>query len=193
MKWNLRSLLILLLIVALSFGFGAAFDGIATAVERHRYPIREDYAALISEASAEFGVPETVLWAVARAESDFASNKKSEDGSIGLMQISPSEMETICTLALGETVPDEGMLYDPKTNLRLGAAWLSHLYQTFGMWEPVFAAWHAGLDTVVAWMSDPTCLNEQGRLTSIPDRETERFVSDITRAVSLYTSLYYES
>ena len=193
MKWNLRTLLILCLIVALSFGFGAAYNGVARAVERHRYPLVEDYAALIAEKAAEFGIPETVLWAVCRAESEFVSNKKSEDGSIGLMQISPVEMETICSLALGEPAPDAGMLYDPATNLRLGAAWLSYLYQAYGMWEPVFAAWHAGMDSVSAWMTDPTNLNEQGRLTSIPDKDTARFVSDTQSAVSLYTSLYYES
>ena len=192
MKWNLRSILILFLILALSFGFGAAYNGVATAVERHRYPIVEDYAALISENAAAFGVPETVLWAITRAESDFVSNKKGEDGSIGLMQISPDEMETICSLALGEPAPESGLLYDPATNLRLGAAWLSYLYRVFGTWEPVFAAWRAGLEPVRGWMSDPACLNEQGRLVHIPDKATARFVSSAQRAVSLYTSLYYE-
>ena len=44
MKFNARSALILLLILALSVGFGFAYDGIATALERNKYPLNERYA-----------------------------------------------------------------------------------------------------------------------------------------------------
>ena len=188
-----RRFSILLLILALSIGFGFAFDAAAEAIERKRYPLVEEYAALISDYAEEFGVPEAVIWATVRTESGFASNAVSDDGEVGLMQLTPSDMEAIFQNILREDAPDAGLLYDPKTNLRLGAARLSSLYEQYGAWDTVFAAWHAGTVAVDGWLSDPSNLNEWGSLERIPNKETDAFVSDLRRSVKFYTSLYYEA
>ena len=193
MKLTLQRLVILAVLIPASILFGIGFDAVATAVERSRYPQDERYAALIHGQSESFGVPPSIIWATVLLESDFVSNAVSGSGEIGLMQISPAMMDIICREVLGEPTPDAGMLYDPATNLRLGTAWLSALYERYGMWESVYAAWHAGTGSADYWLSDPECLNEQGRLTYIPDKDTANFVSRMIKGAEMYTKLYYES
>ncbi len=192
MKLNARRLLIFCLILAASIGFGFAYDGIATAVEKKNHPLPHDLQPIVSASAEEFGVPETVIFAMVRAESGFVSSKVGADGRVGLMQISPERLAFVYEKVLGEEIPNVGLLYDPRTNLRVGTAYLSYLYQKYGMWEPVFAAWRVGEAQTDLWLADPTCLNAQGRLTAIPDRETQSFVSDLLRANKLYASLYFE-
>ena len=192
MKLNLQRTVAFLLLIALSVGFGFAFDAVATAVERHRYPRPTEIADLIERNAREFGLPEPVLWATVHTESNFTSNAVSGDGSIGLMQLTPDDFLLICTQVLKEDAKDSGMLYDPATNLRCGTAWISALYQRYGVWDTVYAAYYAGTDTVDAWLANPELVTPQGTLR-IPDRDTASYVKAVNRAVHLYSQLYYES
>ncbi len=191
MKFNCRRLIAFFLLIALSVGFGFAFDAIATAIEKRKYPMDDRFAADIQKNAAEFGVPETVLWAFVRTESSFASNVVSDGGEIGLMQLSPERLHHIYTDILKEPVPDDGMLYDPATNLRAGAALVSELYRQYGVWETVYAAYYAGEEQVNAWLSDARYVNAQGRLQELPDKGTEKYIKQMTKAVKLYEQLYY--
>lgn len=191
MKLTAQRLLIFFLIILLSAGFGFAYDAIADTAERRSYPQVEGYTEVIAACSAEFGIPEAVIWATVRTESNFVSSAVTED-AIGLMQLTPDQLTFICREILHEEPPDTGMLYDPKTNLRIGCAWLSALYQRYGMWESVYAAWYAGTDAADAWLANPDCLNGQGRLTRIPDSKTAAFVSRMKKAADMYAKLYYE-
>lgn len=193
MKLTYQRVIAFFLLIALSVGFGFAFDGIATAIEKRKYPLDERYAAEIQSNAEEFGVPETVLWATVRTESDFVSNLVSETGEIGLMQLSPTRFQSIYTDILNEPVPESGMLYDPATNLRAGAALLSELYRRYGVWETVYAAYFAGEAQVDLWLADPELVNEQGRLQSIPDKATAKYVKQTVKATELYEKLYYSA
>ena len=190
MKLTLRHLLIFLLIAACSVGFGFAFDGVATAVERKNHPRPEKIAPFVEEYAREFGVPETVIWATVCTESDFASNA-SKDARVGLMMISPALYETVCREILDEEPLDSGILYDPQTNLRIGTAYLSYLYRRYGVWDSVFAAYFAGTDAVDAWLSDPAHVNEQGFLKDLP-RDVQTYTEEIHKTVALYGKLYYQ-
>ena len=57
MKFNARSFAIIAAILVLSIGFGFAFDGVATAIEKNRYPLSPRYAEDIREVAAEYGIP----------------------------------------------------------------------------------------------------------------------------------------
>lgn len=192
MKMNARRLLILCLILAVSIGFGFAYDGIATVIEKRSHPIPRELKEILLDCAEEFGVPETVILAVVKAESGFVSSKVAADGRVGLMQISPERLTFVYQSILGEEAPNAGLLYDPSTNLRVGTAYLSYLYQRYGMWEAVFAAWHMGEAQTDLWLADPACLSEQGRLTNIPNREAQAFVHRLLKLTKAYTSLYYE-
>ncbi|MBQ9796166.1 MAG: lytic transglycosylase domain-containing protein [Clostridia bacterium] len=191
MKFNARSALILLLILALSVGFGFAYDGIATALERNKYPLNERYADDIRAAAEAYGIPEAIVWATVCTESGFSGDLVGEDGGIGLMQLTPDTFSMIQTKLLGESAEEAGRLYEPQKNLQCGAAYLSYLYQRYGVWETVFAAYHAGTDAVDAWLQDPECVSEMGTLVKIPDAATARYVKALAEAHSLYTTLYF--
>ena len=122
--------------------------------------------------------------------SNFKSNAVSEDGRIGLMQISPEHFSFICTELLKSGEKDTGLLYDPDTNLRAGCAWLSYLYNRYGIWEHVFAAYREGTEKVDLWLQAPENLSEQGVLIQIPDRETEAFIQEMMETLQAYNDLY---
>ena len=193
MKFNARSFAIIAAILVLSIGFGFAFDGIATAIEKKQYPLSERYADDILEVSIEYGIPEVILWAIVRTESGFAGDLEGNDGGIGLMQLTPDEFAMIQTDILKKAPEDKGLLYDPKKNLACGAAYLSYLYQRDGVWETVFAAFDAGTETVDAWLTNPEYVNELGMLENIPNAKTARFVRDVTKARELYIKLYFNT
>ena len=192
MKINIRHVSILLAILIASVGFGFAFDAIATAIEKNEYPIVDTYADQIRATAEEFAIPEAILWAVVRTESNFASNVVGDDGSIGLMQLTPEDLAMIQAEILEEPPQESGMLYDPKTNLRVGGAYLSYLYQRYGVWYTVFAAYAAGCDAVDDWMQDERYVNGHGTLIAIPDADVSAHVARTMNAHKLYTRLYFD-
>lgn len=191
LRLNLKHLLILLAILAASVGFGFASDGILTAWEKHTHPRPEEFREEIAQNAQEYALPEAILWASACVESNFASNAKGEDGSIGLLQIHPDRFAQIRKEILELPPIEGGMLYDPATNLQSGAAYLSHLYHRYGVWDTVFAAWATDEKTVDAWLKDPAYTNDGGTLSQIPDAAAKDFVEQMRKAVALYTKLYY--
>ena len=189
MKLNAKRVGLFLLILVASILFGKIYDAATTAREKKNYPIDPRYEAYVTDAAEEFGVPKSVLWAFCREESDFSSGLLSSDGRIGLLQISPSVLEFVSTKIL-ETSYETGMLYDPKTNLRVGAAYLSYLYERYGNWSTVFAAYHVGVNTVDAWLKDPDHVSSTGELKRLPS-STASYIKRLTKAASLYQNLYY--
>ena len=193
MKLTLHRVLAFFLLVALSVGFGFAWDAVATAVERHRYPMPSNLSVKVSQYAEQYGIPEPILWATVRNNSQFASNAVSENGAVGLTQLTPERFEWICLNLLGGEPLDEGMLFDPDTNLSAGCAYLSYLYDRYGVWEHAFAAYDTDPQTVDAWLSDPQNLSGQGILQKYPDHATAAYVKDMKTAVEFYSKLYYET
>ena len=191
MKFNARSLAIIAAILVVSIGFGFAFDAAATAIEKKNYPLSPRYANDISKVALEYGIPEVILWATVRTQSGFSSNLEGKDGGIGLMQLTPDEFAMIQTDILGIPQEDAGRLYDPVKNLQCGAAYLSYLYERYGVWETVFAAFDAGTSAVDAWLANPEYVSNLGTLKNIPNTETARFVRDVEKAREIYIKLYF--
>ena len=193
MKLTLRRVLAFFLLIALSIGFGFAWDAGATAIERHRYPLREELTDKISQYAGQYGVPEPILWATVRTNSRFASNAVSVDGAVGLTQLMPECFEWICINLLDGEPKDAGMLFDPDTNLSAGCAYVSYLYDRYGVWDHVYAAYFATPELVDTWLSDLQNLSNQGVLKIYPDKATAAYVDDMRTAVEYYNKLYYQS
>ena len=193
MKLTLRRVIAFFLLIALSVGFGFAWDAVATAVERHRYPMQAELSLKISQHAEQYGIPEPVLWATVRNNSRFASNAVSQNGAVGLMQLTPERFEWICLNLLGGEPMDAGMLFDPETNLSAGCSYVSYLYDRYGVWDHVFAAYHTNPEAVDAWLSDSQNLSDQGVLQKYPDKATAAYVKEMRTAVEYYSKLYYQS
>ena len=191
MKLNVWRLLAFLLLIALSVGFGFGFDAVATAIERSTYPCPEEYAEPIRQMSERYALPEPVLWGFLQNASRFESNAVHGE-AIGLMQLTPTQFSYIRKNLLGEESAESGLLYDPSTNLNAGCAYLSHLYQRYGVWDLTFAAYCVGADTVDAWLTDPELVDSRGALTEIPDVEVREYVEGVERVIEQYRTLYFK-
>lgn len=195
MNTTLRSILIraatVILIIAVSIGFGFAFDAICTRIEKGNYPRPEAYSGFVEKYSEMYGVPEQIVYAVMKVESGFESDAVSSMGAIGLMQIMPSTFDWLSRQILGETL-DAGMLYSPETNIRYGVFYLSYLYNEYGIWDTCFAAYNGGMGNVNEWLKDEKNVDDNGILIKIPNRETAAYVDKVNDAIDMYAKLYYQ-
>lgn len=186
---NFKRIGLFLLILAASILFGILYDAAATSREKKNYPIDDRYKSYVADAAEEFGIPEPVLWAFCREESNFDSALLSKNGEIGLMQITPERLSFVSTKIL-ETSYETGILYDPKTNLRVGGAYVSYLYERYGNWSTVYAAYVAGTKPVDEWLRDEEHVSSTGELKKLPS-STASYIKRLTKATTLYQKLYY--
>jgi soluble lytic murein transglycosylase len=178
----------IVIILVLSIVCALIYQVVWDKIDRQRYP--RQYSEYVSEYSAAYGVPEYVVYAVIKVESDFASNAESHAGAIGLMQLMPDTFDWV-SMRLKRS-SEQGMLYDPRTNIEYGTYMLSFLYMRYNRWDTAFAAYNAGHSRVDQWLTDPEITDEDGNLVRIPFRETEKYVKKVNDAIEVYKRLYYQ-
>ncbi len=111
------------------------------------------------EASETYGVPLSLLKAVAKAESDFNPNVVSSAGAVGIMQLMPA------------TAKELGVqnIYDVKENIMGGAKELSGLLKRYdGDLTLTLAGYNAGIGNVQKYGGVP------------PFQETQNYIKKIT-------------
>lgn len=119
-----------------------------------------DIAKAILDASQRYQIDPIILMSVIHNESSFNPKAIGRHGEIGLMQIRPGTALWMISTA-GIDSPSEAAeltdhkkvieaLYDPATNIMLGAAYLSHMKQKFaGQGNLYLAAYNMGPRNVV--------------------------------------------
>jgi soluble lytic murein transglycosylase len=172
-------------VAAICLGFLA--DLIITCFEKNAYP--QDYAEYVTVYAEKYGVPEELVYAVIRTESDFDSGAVSSAGAVGLMQLMPQTFKWLTDEILFEHM-ESGMIYDPETNIRYGTYYLSRLYDRYGNWEVALAAYNGGPGNVDKWLENDRYADGEGGLKRIPFRETRHFVVRVTDAWDMYERLY---
>ena len=107
------------------------------------------HASCFRAASATYGIPETLLLAVARGESDFESTARSRANAHGVMQILwPTTANHLGIYRLTE-------LYDPCTNIDAGARYLQEMLNRFnGNLHLALAAYNYGPERISANIED---------------------------------------
>jgi hypothetical protein len=130
-----------------------------------RIKINEQYLIdqSVSRASARYNLPQELIMAVIKAESDFQTRAVSSAGAQGLMQLMPSTARE-----LGVKNP-----FDIRENIEGGAKYLKKMLDIFsGNLEQALAAYNAGPQAVK---------NHQGR---IPFQETRLYVKRVLSFVN---------
>lgn len=185
-KAIIRSIVIIGIVVA-SIAIGTGVDRICRSIDIKTHPLK--YTEYVDKYSEMYGVPRSVIYSVIKTESGFTSNAVSTAGAIGLMQLMPSTFTWLCEKQ-GEEL-DTGLLYDPETNIRYGTYYLSYLYEQFGLWETVYAAYNCGPGRVKEWQSDTEYSDSNGILKNIPISETASYVKKVSKSAEIYEKLYF--
>ena len=139
-------------------------DADAPLVSLDRQPqliANQPYAELVSAAASANQLPEALLHAVIKSESNYNPGATSPKGAGGLMQLMPG------------TARDMGVtdVYDPKANIQGGAKYLKRLMTMFDNDIALaVAAYNAGPDAVLS----------RGRVIP-PFAETQRYVPSVLR------------
>ena len=185
------SLNALLIILAASVVFAVLYTIIANTMEKHIYPRK--YSNFVEKYSAEFGVPENIIYAVIKTESDFerTAASSSEPPALGLMQLTEETYEWVSG-KLKES-PSAFEIYDPETNIKYGVWYLSYLYARFDNWDTAFAAYNAGPGNVSKWLKDEEYSSDGETLFYIPFKETRNYLKKVNKQTEIYRNLYYTS
>ena len=172
-------------IFVLSAVIATVFVIVQSAVTRATHPL--PYGEQVAKACEMYSVPQEIVYAVIKCESDFKPDCVSQKGAIGLMQLTPDTFTWLCSKS-GDGDPSAERLYMPEVNIRYGVCFLSMLYTEFGVWDTCFAAYNAGRTKVGAWLKDPS-FNQNGKLVNIPIPETRDYVKKVCRAWKVYKSI----
>lgn len=186
MKKKLLNPLAVIIIIALSVGCAFLYDALFTQYRLGEYPRK--YNDTVIASYYEYSVPVSVIYSAIKIESDFNPGLESEDGGIGLLQLTREEYNRLAD-ELGK-YKDPGLLFEPATNIDIGTYKLSKLFIKYQSWRAVYAAFYIGEDTVDAWLSNAEYIDGDGKLAVIPDRDTEKYVKKFEKTVQIYRDLY---
>lgn len=149
------------------------------------------YEEEVRAAAAEFGVDPHIIWAIMRQESRFRTTAGSGAGARGLLQIMP-ETQAFIAEQLGIVEPPS-MVYDPATNIRMGAFYLAEMLAQFGGdLEHALAAYNGGPGSAEIWRSDPAMADRDDWLRLIGYGETREYVTIVSMNYAVYQELYAE-
>ena len=149
------------------------------------YP--EKYHSIVSKYAREFSVPEELVFAIIKVESDFDPEVVSSADARGLMQMLPSTYYWLAT-KLGDSNPDEKLLFDPETNIRYGTYYLQYLYSRFGTWEKAIIAYNWGEGNFSEFLDEEGYAS--GDYDSIPVKETRNYIKKVMHHWKKYEELY---
>lgn len=179
------------LIILGSIAVGILLNWGWNAIDRASHP--QNFRDIVSKYAERYDVPEDLLLAVIKVESDFDTHAESSVGARGLMQMMPATFEWLTGEEhLGEHLSAH-QLYDPEVSIRYGTYYLRYLYQKFDCnWETALAAYNGGEGNVAKWLNDREYSDAHGNLTYIPFKETRGYVQKVKDAREMYQNLYYE-
>ena len=186
-----RRYIVIAAIIVCSILLGLAVDLVWGFLEKKTSPQR--YSDYVSRYAYEYNVPESLIYAVIKVESDFNPNAISGAGAMGLMQMMPETFaEMTSDKYLGENLhADE--LFDPEVSIRYGTYYLKYLHGYFeGNWNNAIAAYNGGMGNVSKWLENSEYSDGKGNLTYIPFEETRNYVQKVNKAREMYQELYYE-
>ncbi|MFL6160185.1 MAG: transglycosylase SLT domain-containing protein [Marmoricola sp.] len=129
----------------------------AAAAGSARVRASTPYAALFTAASQKYGVPASLLSAVAKAESSYDATAVSAAGAQGLMQLMPA---TARSLGVQNS-------FDPAQSIDGAAKMLRDLTQRFGRTDLALAAYNAGPGAVLKYHGVPPYPETQQYVTKV--------------------------
>lgn len=161
-----------------------AFVGISFAIGK-LYPIEyEDY---VSKYSKEYGVDETLVYAVIKTESNFDPEAVSSVNAKGLMQLTEDTFNLVRDkmgyIGYEYSYKD---IFNPEVNIKYGTYLLSLLLKKYDNDEATaLCAYNVGQGTVAKWLETASS-SDHKKLDSIPSASIENYVNKVLRNKDIY-------
>ncbi len=190
----LQGALLIFLIFLLAFSAGAVYA--RDRIEMLWYP--KHYREEVDDAAMRFGIEPNLIYAIIKAESDFAETTVSSAGAIGLMQIIPDTFLFDIREHIGLSDAKSAVLFEAKENILAGtyyfAHWMDYFYDVYELDDPTveaLAAYNAGVGNVWKWLEDDAVSDWKGLFEDkIPFEETRDYVARVLRYKDKYDELY---
>lgn len=165
-------------------------EGLKEGKQIWTYAYPRAYESFVANYAGKYGVPDALVYAIMRAESQFNQEALSPVGARGLMQIMPYTAQQLTKL-LGEPSITEKDLHSAEVNLRLGSRYLSRLQKKFQSQIPLVAAgYNAGPHRVYTWLASFGRLEMDEFIEHVPFVETRNYMKKVVRNFALYQNLY---
>ncbi|MBT8101545.1 MAG: transglycosylase SLT domain-containing protein [Gammaproteobacteria bacterium] len=149
-----------------------------------RYPL--PYQNLFEQSSSEASISPTWAYGIARSESLFMRDVRSQAGAIGLMQLMPTTGRAV---AKQIRLPYSGLhtLTNPASNIRLGTTYLGQMAERYNG-NPVLAtaAYNAGPHRVDRWLPESGSIDARVWIENIPFNETRKYVKRVLSAQAIF-------
>jgi soluble lytic murein transglycosylase len=154
----------------------------------HLFPL--PWRAELVRNASERNLDPYVMAGLIRQESEFNPKAISRAKAYGLTQVRPPTGRMFARSS-GVKRLSNSMLFQPATNLKLGAAILRSMFdKNGGKWEPTLAAYNAGPNRVVQWAAWANYREPAEFVESIPITETRDYVQAVLRNADIYRRLY---
>ncbi|MBI2422136.1 MAG: transglycosylase SLT domain-containing protein [Candidatus Hydrogenedentes bacterium] len=137
------------------------------------------------------GLDPYLLLAVAKQESTFRPGLTSSAGAQGLMQIMPGTAKWLVKVEPDITEDNIGNLMSPENSLKVGAHYLSRMYdRSGGNLIDTLASYNGGPGNCDKWRKKFPDLGSDDFIEAIPFDETQNYVKRVLGYYAAYRSMY---
>jgi soluble lytic murein transglycosylase len=177
--------------LATGFGLPEAAVALARRAGRDGITLLQTGWPAPADIPPDAGIDPALALAIIRQESSFDPTTVSPAGARGLMQLMPATATQVAR-QLGLHVAIPALTAEPRTNIRLGTAYLRQLLDQFGGSVPLaVAAYNAGPGHVQEWLAangDPRTETTDmvDWIELIPFRETRNYVQRVIENLVVY-------
>jgi soluble lytic murein transglycosylase len=135
------------------------------------------------------GLDPRLILAIMKQESQFKPNAKSPAAARGLLQLTFDAAQKYAGRA-GLKITDEG-LYQPATNIAVGAEYIAELSRMFaGLPEAVAASYNGGEDNVARWLGRSNQSDAGVFAAEVGFSESKGYVFKVMSFYRAYRQLY---